>query len=433
MKVLIVGGGGREHALAWKFAQSDFVKQVFVAPGNAGTATEPKTQNVDISAEDPKRLVQFAQEKKINLTVVGPEVPLVNGIADLFEEQNLLCFGPSKSAARLEGSKEFAKQFMAKHEIPTAEYASFSNVNDACEYINRQNLPIVVKADGLAAGKGVVIANSYEEANQAVFDMLIDRKFGESGQRVVVEQFIEGEEASFICMVNGGDILPLASSQDHKAVGEQDTGPNTGGMGAYSPAPVIDSTMHDSVMASIIQPTVEGLRQEGIDYKGFLYAGLMIDSQGMPYVLEYNCRLGDPETQPILMRLESDLVDLILTMLEGDSTNMKARWNEQASLGVVAASKGYPGSYPTGAVISGLESLNEQSVKVFHAGTNLNQSGQVVVSGGRVFCLVALGDDIATAQASAYQSLSKISFDNMYIRRDIGFRALARMRESCDS
>ncbi len=424
MKVLIVGGGGREHALAWKVAESLQVNEVFVAPGNAGTANEPKVSNIDIGAEEIDALLDFAREKRIELTVVGPEAPLTEGIVNRFQEQGLRCFGPSKEAAQLEGSKDFTKQFLVRNQIPTASYLTFESVSDANRYIEEVGAPIVVKADGLAAGKGVIVAESVEQAKQAVSDMLEHNRFGTAGSRVVIEECLEGEEASFICIVDGEDVLPLATSQDHKRALDGDLGPNTGGMGAYSPAPIIDAKMEYTIMTTIIQPTVSGLLREGIRYTGFLYAGLMISPEGVPQVLEFNCRMGDPETQPIMVRLKSDLVDLLSAALNGSLGSVSAEWDPRAALGVVIASGGYPGSYRKGATISGLESPGSNQVKVFHAGSAMNEVGEFTVSGGRVLCVTALGENIAASQHAAYDSIKTIHFEDMHFRTDIGARAL---------
>ena len=424
MKVLIVGGGGREHALAWKVAESLQVNEVFVAPGNAGTANEPKVSNIDISAEDIDALLDFALKEHIEMTVVGPEAPLTEGIVNRFQEQGLRCFGPSKEAAQLEGSKDFTKQFLVRNQIATAGYQTFESVSEANRYIEEVGAPIVVKADGLAAGKGVIVSESVEQAKQAVGDMLEHNRFGKAGSRVVIEECLQGEEASFICIVDGEDVLPLATSQDHKRALDGDLGPNTGGMGAYSPAPIIDAKMEYTIMTSIIQPTVTGLLREGIRYTGFLYAGLMISPEGVPQVLEFNCRMGDPETQPIMVRLKSDLVELLSAALKGNLGSVSAKWDPRAALGVVIASGGYPGSYRKGATISGLESPGSDQVKVFHAGTAMNEAGEFTVSGGRVLCVTALGENIATSQHAAYDSIKDIHFEDMQFRTDIGARAL---------
>lgn len=426
MKVLIIGSGGREHALAWKVAQANYVSTVFVAPGNAGTATESKLENVAIGVEDIEALIEFAQKNDVELTIVGPEVPLVMGVVDAFEAANLKCFGPSAGAAQLEGSKSFTKDFLAKYDIPTAAYQVFTNADEACEYITEQGAPIVIKADGLAAGKGVIVAQTLEQATDAARDMLIDNKFGDAGARIVVEEFLAGEEASFICMVDGDNVLPMATSQDHKARDNGDQGPNTGGMGAYSPAPVVTHELHDRIMQEVIMPTVKGMQAEGHPYTGFLYAGLMINADGAPKVIEYNCRFGDPETQPIMMRLKSDLAALCLAALNKELASTTAEWDERAALGVVLAAGGYPESYPKGDVISGLDKCDTDACKTFHAGTALDANDNVITAGGRVLCVTALGDDVTQAQALAYQAADKISWDNMYLRTDIGYRAVAR-------
>ena len=425
MKILIVGSGGREHALAWKAAQSDKVETVYVAPGNAGTAHENKMQNIDIDADDVGALKSFALEHGIGLTIVGPEVPLVKGIVDDFEAAGLKIFGPSKGAAQLEGSKAFTKDFLARHNIPTAAYGNFTDEDEAIAYARQQGAPIVIKADGLAAGKGVILAQTEDEAVDAIKDMLSGNKFGDAGARVVVEEFLSGEEASFICMVDGSNILPMASSQDHKARDNGDKGPNTGGMGAYSPAPVVTQNIHDRIMNEVIRPTVDGMASEGNDYTGFLYAGIMVAEDGTPKVLEYNVRFGDPETQPIMMRLNSDLVDLCLQALEHKLDNTSANWDVRTSLGVVLAAGGYPDSYKKGDAISGLDGTETESTKVFHAGT-AEKNGAVVTSGGRVLCVCALGNSVTEAQQKAYELVRKISWNDVYYRTDIGYRAIAR-------
>lgn len=425
MKVLVVGSGGREHALAWQAAQSSDVKQVFVAPGNAGTAHEPGVENVAISVDDLEGLVEFARERGIGLTIVGPEDPLVNGIVDRFTEAGLACFGPSAAAAQLEGSKSYAKDFMSRHGIPTAAYGKFTEVTPAVEFIRRQGAPIVVKADGLAAGKGVIIADTVTQAEAAVMDMLAGNVFGDAGHCVVIEEFLEGEEASFIVMADGKNILPLATSQDHKAAGDGDTGPNTGGMGAYSPAPVVGDSLHRRVMDEVIRPTIDGMAADGAPFTGFLYAGLMISQDGSPKVLEYNVRFGDPETQPILMRLQSSLPGLCLAAVRGQLNREQAVWDSRACLGVVMAAGGYPGSYGKGFLISGLDSDFPPGVKVFHAGTALDDQG-IVTSGGRVLCVCALGENVTEAQSEAYRAVNKISWDGAFIRNDIGYRAVRR-------
>ncbi len=425
MKVLIIGNGGREHALAWKVAQSESTSHVFVAPGNAGTLSEAKVSNVNIDVEDLTSLVEFAQNENIDLTIVGPEAPLVLGVVDSFAAAGLKCFGPTQGAAQLEGSKAFTKDFLAKHNIPTAAYQVFTDASQACEYIAEQGAPIVVKADGLAAGKGVIVADTVEQAQAAARDMLLDNKFGDAGARVVVEEFLAGEEASFICMIDSSNILPLATSQDHKARDNGDLGPNTGGMGAYSPAPVVTDELHDRIMREVIQPTVTGMQNDGYPYTGFLYAGIMIDSNGVPKVLEYNCRFGDPETQPIMMRLKSDLSELCLAALDKRLDQVSAQWDDRAAVGVVLAAGGYPESYEKDLPISGLDSCDTDSCKTFQAGT-AHKNDKTVTAGGRVLCVTALGNSVTEAQKLAYQSVEKISWDGMFCRTDIGYRAIAR-------
>ncbi|WP_313114444.1 phosphoribosylamine--glycine ligase [Pseudescherichia sp.] len=425
MKVLVIGNGGREHALAWKAAQSPLVSTVFVAPGNAGTALEPTLQNVAISATDIPALVSFAENEKIDLTIVGPEAPLVIGVVDAFQAAGLKIFGPTQGAAQLEGSKAFTKDFLARHNIPTAEYENFTEVEPALAYLRKKGAPIVIKADGLAAGKGVIVAMTLEEAEAAVHDMLAGNAFGDAGHRIVIEEFLDGEEASFIVMVDGEHVLPMATSQDHKRVGNGDTGPNTGGMGAYSPAPVVTSEVHQRTMDRVIWPTVKGMAAEGNTYVGFLYAGLMIDKQGNPKVIEFNCRFGDPETQPIMLRMKSDLVELCLAACEGKLDEKTSEWDDRASLGVVIAAGGYPGNYRTGDVIHGLP-LESVGGKVFHAGTTLADDDQVLTSGGRVLCATALGNTVAEAQKNAYTLMADIHWDGSFSRQDIGYRAIAR-------
>jgi phosphoribosylamine--glycine ligase len=425
MNILIIGGGGREHALAWKAAQSPLAGRVFVAPGNAGTALEPGLENVAIDACDLDALVAFAQAQGIGLTIVGPEVPLVAGVVDRFNAAGLRCFGPTQAAARLEGSKSFSKDFLARHEIPTAAYGTFTDAEEAAAYIRRRGAPIVVKADGLAAGKGVILAQTVAEAIAAVEDMLAGNVFGEAGHRVVIEEFLQGEEASFIVMVDGEHCLPLATSQDHKARDDGDTGPNTGGMGAYSPAPVVTPAIHERVMQEVVLPTVRGMAAEGAPFSGFLYAGLMITADGTPKVLEYNVRFGDPETQPVMLRLRSDLVAMCLAALDGRLDSVTAEWDARASLGVVLAAGGYPDSYRKGDVIEGLSQPDDIHCKVFHAGTEL-QGNAVLTNGGRVLCVCALGDTIAEAQQRAYACAGRIHWPDVYYRRDIGYRAIAR-------
>jgi phosphoribosylamine--glycine ligase len=425
MKVLIIGSGGREHALAWKVAQSEQVSNVFVAPGNAGSGGEPKVSNVAIGSEDIPALVAYAQDHDIALTIVGPEAPLVMGVVDAFRDAGLKCFGPTAGAAQLEGSKAFTKDFLAKYKIPSGAYQVFTDADLACTYIAEIGAPIVIKADGLAAGKGVIVAHTVDQAQTAARDMLIDNKFGDAGARVVVEEFLAGEEASFICMVDGDNVLPMATSQDHKARDNGDLGPNTGGMGAYSPAPVVSAAMHDKIMQTVILPTVEGMKSEGHPYTGFLYAGLMIGIDGIPKVIEFNCRFGDPETQPIMMRLKSDLAELCLAAVDKKLDHTSADWDPRAALGVVLAAGGYPDNYAKGLVISGLDNCDTDDCKTFQAGTALID-GKVVTSGGRVLCVTALGDSVTHAQKLAYEAIEKISWDGMFCRSDIGYRAIAR-------
>ncbi len=424
-----MGGGGREHALAWKVAQSPHADAVFVAPGNAGTALEPDVTNIDIRAEDIDQLVALARNEKIDLTIVGPEAPLVAGIVDEFTAAGLRCFGPTRAAARLEGSKAFTKKFLERRNIPTASHRAFTDAAAAMEYIGQQGVPIVVKADGLAAGKGVIIATTVDAAQKAVESMLSGMAFGAAGSCVVVEEFLTGEEASFTAMVDGSHILPLATSQDHKARDDGDNGPNTGGMGAYSPAPVITQEIFERIMQEIIEPTVHGLADEDCPYSGVLYAGLMIDEDGTPDVLEFNVRFGDPETQPILMRMESDLIDLCEAALAGKLNDVTARWDERAALGVVMAASGYPGDYQKGDRIIGLPIRPAAQSKVFHAGTRLD-GDQVLTSGGRVLCNVALGDSVTIAKEKAYLLTEKISWPGAFYRKDIGYRAIAREKKN---
>ena len=427
MKVLVIGSGGREHALAWKCAQSPDVDEVIVAPGNAGTEREPHVRNVTVSSDDIEALATLARSEDIGLTIVGPEAPLVAGIVDRFAELGLPCFGPSAAAARLEGSKAFSKDFLARHDIPTGAYRNFSELEPALEYIRAQGAPIVIKADGLAAGKGVIVAMTLEEAERAATDMLSGNKFGDAGARIVVEEFLDGEEASFIVITDGTNVVPMATSQDHKARDEGDVGPNTGGMGAYSPAPVVTPEVEQKIMDSVIKPTLNGMRADGNNYVGFLYAGLMIMPDGTPKVIEFNCRFGDPETQPILARLRSDLVALCSATLNGTLGEQTAEWDERASLGVVLAAGGYPDSYAKGQAISGLDDADSDSQKVFHAGT-ANAGDDIVTSGGRVLCVVGLGDTVEQAAAQSYAAVAKIDWDDVYFRRDIGHRAIARER-----
>ena len=428
MQILIIGSGGREHALAWKASHCAGVEKVFVAPGNAGTANEPKLENVQIGVEDTQALVAFAQDNAIDLTIVGPEAPLVIGVVDAFNEAGLACFGPTAGAAQLEGSKAFTKDFLARHNIPTAEYQNFTEIEPALAYVREKGAPIVVKADGLAAGKGVIVAMTQTEAEDAIRDMLAGNAFGEAGSRVVIEEFLDGEEASFIVMVDGANIAAFATSQDHKRVGDGDTGLNTGGMGAYSPAPVVTSEIHDRVMREVIEPTVQGMAAEGNPYTGFLYAGLMITADGTPKVIEYNCRFGDPETQPIMMRLQSDLVELCLAATKGELAGRSIEFDARPAVGVVLAAGGYPGSYAKGLPISGLGQGESADAKVFHAGTAL-KDGNVVTSGGRVLCATAMGATVTEAQANAYALASQIGWQDMFYRKDIAYRAIAREAE----
>jgi len=426
MNVLIIGNGGREHALAWKVAQDPRVEKVFVAPGNAGTATEAKCENVDIAVTALEQLADFA-EQNVDLTIVGPEAPLVIGVVDLFRSRGLDCFGPTKDAAQLEGSKAFTKDFLARHTIPTADYQNFTEIEPALAYLREKGAPIVIKADGLAAGKGVIVAMTLDEAEAAVRDMLAGNAFGDAGSRVVIEEFLDGEEASFIVMVDGHNVLPMATSQDHKRVGDADSGPNTGGMGAYSPAPVVTAEVHQRVMDQVIWPTVRGMAEEGNVYTGFLYAGLMIDKAGNPKVIEFNCRFGDPETQPVMLRLESSLVLLIEAAFAKALDKVEAQWDPRPSLGVVLAAGGYPGDYAKGTPINGLDAAAALEGKVFHAGTAL-KDGQVVTSGGRVLCATAMGETVEAAQQQAYRLAEQIRWDGGFYRSDIGYRAIARER-----
>jgi phosphoribosylamine--glycine ligase len=423
MKILIVGSGGREHALAWKAKQSPKVDKVFVAPGNPGTALEASIENVALAVDDIAGLLAFAQTEKIDLTIIGPEIPLVMGIVDRFQQAGLKCFGPSAKAAQLEGSKSYCKDFMIRHNIPTAQYQSFTDKDLAINYIRKQGAPIVVKADGLAAGKGVIVAQTEQEAIGAVEDMLSGNVFGEAGNRVVIEEFLQGEEASFIVIADGKNALPMATSQDHKARDNGDQGPNTGGMGAYSPAPVVTPAIYDRVMRDVIEPTLQGMIDDGIPYTGFLYAGLMISADGTIKVLEYNCRFGDPETQPIMMRMKSDLVELCEAALDGTLDQTSTEWDERAALGVVLAAGGYPDAYQKNAIISGLPKQEQKDSKIFHAGTTFI-GDSIATAGGRVLCACALGQDIKEAQTKAYELAHKIHWDSIYYRTDIGFKAI---------
>ncbi len=427
MNVLIIGSGGREHALAWKVAQDPRVAKVYVAPGNAGTATEAKCENVAIDVLPIEQLADFAAAN-VQLTIVGPEAPLVKGVVDLFRSRGLDIFGPTAAAAQLEGSKAFTKDFLARHAIPTADYQNFTEVEPALAYLREKGAPIVIKADGLAAGKGVIVAMTLAEAEDAVRDMLSGNAFGDAGARVVIEEFLDGEEASFIVMVDGEHVLPMATSQDHKRVGDGDSGPNTGGMGAYSPAPVVTAEVHQRVMDEVIYPTVRGMAAEGNVYTGFLYAGLMIDKAGKPKVIEFNCRFGDPETQPIMCRLESSLVLLVEAALAKALNKVEATWDPRPTVGVVLAAGGYPGDYAKGDVIEGLDEAAKLDGKVFHAGTALNAEGQVVTAGGRVLCATAIGRSVSEAQQQAYRLAEKIRWNGCFYRKDIGYRAITRER-----
>ena len=443
MKLLVIGSGGREHALAWKLARSPQVDEVIVAPGNAGTAHEPRVRNVEIAATDIDALLRFAQSGRIDLTVVGPEAPLVAGIVDKFRAAGLRIFGPRAVAAQLEGSKAFAKDFLLRHNIPTARYAVFTDLNRALDYVRHHGAPIVIKADGLAAGKGVVVALTLADAERALHDMLGAHAFGDASARVVIEEFLDGEEASYIVISDGHTALPMASSQDHKRRDEHDLGPNTGGMGAYSPAPVVTREVEQRILREIIDPTLRGMAAEGAPFIGFLYAGLMIDKTGAPKVIEFNVRLGDPEAQPILLRLQSDLTDLIDAALDGRLDHTEAKWDTRPSIGVVIAAAGYPGKVRSGDVIAGLDGADvarpddraasgdelapgDRNVKIFHAGTKLDASGKVVTAGGRVLTVCALGNDLSQARDRAYIAARAIHFDGAFFRRDIGYRALAR-------
>ena len=421
MKVLVIGSGGREHAIAWQCAQFDEVEHVFVAPGNAGTALESKISNIGVESENISGLISFAKEEMIDITIVGPEAPLVLGIVDQFKDEGLAIFGPSKLAAQLEGSKAFCKDFLERNNIPTAFNKVFTETKSAIEYVKEKGTPIVIKADGLAAGKGVIIATSLEVATNAINDMLEGNRFGEAGSRVVIEEFLVGEEASFIVMVDGKNILPMATSQDHKARDNGDMGPNTGGMGAYSPAPIVSDLVYENAMEKVIRPTVEAMKNEGMPYTGFLYAGLMIGQNGDVKVLEYNCRFGDPETQPIMMRLQSNLANLCLLGARGSLAEVTAQWDSRSSLGVVMAAKGYPNSYQKGDLISLPESSS--SAKVFHAGTKLDNE-KILSNGGRVLCATSLGKDLKDAQNRAYSLVNEIEWDGSYFRTDIGFKGL---------
>ncbi|MGO2131351.1 MAG: phosphoribosylamine--glycine ligase [Halomonas sp.] len=426
MKVLVIGGGGREHALAWKLAQSPQVSGVLVAPGNAGSAREPGLRNVAVAADDLDGLLSLAQADAVDLTIVGPEAPLVAGVVDRFQQAGLTIFGPTQAAAQLEGSKSFTKDFLARHAIPSADYRTFTEVEPALAYLAEMGAPIVIKADGLAAGKGVVVAETLADAEAAVRDMLESNAFGDAGARVVIEEFLDGEEASFIVMVDGTTIVPMATSQDHKRALDGDLGPNTGGMGAYSPAPVVTPEVDRRIMERVIRPTVEGMAAEGNPYTGFLYAGLMIDADGNPKVIEYNCRFGDPETQPIMLRLKSDLSALCLAGAQGELAGHECHWDTRAAVGVVLAAGGYPGDYAKGDAITGLEAAEATGSKVFHAGTTQGDDGEVLTSGGRVLCVTALGDSVSAARDLAYRGVEAIGWKGVTFRRDIAHRAIAR-------
>ena len=424
MNVLIVGSGGREHAFTWKASQSDHVEKIFIAPGNAGTSLEPKAENVDISASDIDALVSFAEKENIDLVIVGPEDPLVNGITDAFKKVGINCFGPELLGAQLEGSKDFAKSFMEKHNIPTASYESFTDADKAKKYIQQNELPLVIKADGLAAGKGVVIAEDRQTANKTIDEFISKTKYGDASKKIIIEEFLTGQELSYIAMVNGTEYLALATSQDHKTIGEGDVGLNTGGMGAYSPVPFVDNELDNKIRKEVIEPTVKGLSKDGLSFRGFLYAGLMIDSSLNLKVLEYNCRFGDPETQPIMLRLKSDLIEMIQTCFSGSISHFKVEWDQKSAMGVVMSSIGYPESYETGKEIFGLDRLTERkNTKVFHSGTRL-ENNDVLTNGGRVLCVTALGDDLKQSNRNAYSAVQEIGWDGKYYRKDIGFRVI---------
>ena len=424
MNVLIVGSGGREHAFTWKASQSDHVEKIFIAPGNAGTSLEPKAENVDISASDIDALVSFAEKENIDLVIVGPEDPLVNGITDAFKKVGINCFGPELLGAQLEGSKDFAKSFMEKHNIPTASYRSFTDADKAKKYIQQNELPLVIKADGLAAGKGVVIAEDSQTANKTIDEFISETKYGDASKKIIIEEFLTGQELSYIAMVNGTEYLALATSQDHKTIGEGDVGFNTGGMGAYSPVPFVDNELDNKIRKEVIEPTVKGLSEDGISFRGFLYAGLMIDSSLNLKVLEYNCRFGDPETQPIMLRLKSDLIEMIQACFSGSISHFKVDWDQKSAMGIVMSSIGYPESYETGKEIFGLDRLTERkNTKVFHSGTRL-ENNDVLTNGGRVLCVTALGDDLKQSNRNAYSAVQEIGWDGKYYRKDIGFRVI---------
>ena len=426
INVLIVGSGGREHAFTWKASQSKLVEKVFVAPGNAGTTLEPKAKNIDISASDIDALVSFSKKESIDLVIIGPEDPLVNGITDAFEKVGINCFGPTSAGAQLEGSKDFAKSFMKKHNIPTASYESFTDADQAKKYIKENKLPLVIKADGLAAGKGVVIAEDRQTANKTIDEFISETKYGDASKKIIIEEFLTGQELSYIVMVNGTEYLALATSQDHKTIGEGDVGLNTGGMGAYSPVPFVNDELDTVIREKVIEPTIRGLSEEGIMFRGFLYAGLMIDSDFNPKVLEYNCRFGDPETQPIMLRLKSDLIDMIQTCFTGGISDYDVEWDHKSAMGIVMSSEGYPESYETGKEILGLnECSNKDEIKVFHSGSRLDiENNCILTNGGRVLCVTALGDDLNQSNENAYSAVELIDWDGKYFRKDIGFRVM---------
>tara|TARA_Y100001970_G_scaffold293982_1_gene445347 strand:- start:48432 stop:49712 length:1281 start_codon:yes stop_codon:yes gene_type:complete len=424
INVLIVGNGGREHAFTWKASQSDLVEKIFIAPGNAGTSLEAKAENININPSDINELISFSKQKNINLVIIGPEDPLVNGITDAFTKVGIKCFGPGSAGAQLEGSKDFSKSFMKKHNIPTAGYESFTNANKAKKYVEKNELPLVIKADGLAAGKGVVIAEDYKTANTTIDEFISEMKYGNASKKIIIEEFLTGQELSYIVMVDGTEYLPLATSQDHKTIGEGDIGLNTGGMGAYSPVPFVNEELDIIINKRVIEPTVRGLSNDGINFRGFLYAGLMIDSDMNPKVLEYNCRFGDPETQPIMLRLKSDLIEMIQTCFTGNISNYKVEWDERSAMGIVMSSIGYPESYETGEKISGLDAFyNILDTKVFHSGTRL-EGNNVLTNGGRVLCVTALGDNLKQSNKKAYSAVKQIDWNGKYFRKDIGYRVM---------
>ena len=424
INVLIVGSGGREHAFTWKASQSDLVEKIFIAPGNAGTSLEAKAENININPSDINELISFSKQKNINLVIIGPEDPLVNGITDAFTKVGIKCFGPGSAGAQLEGSKDFSKSFMKKHNIPTAGYKSFTNANKAKKYVEKNELPLVIKADGLAAGKGVVIAEDYKTANTTIDEFISEMKYGNASKKIIIEEFLTGQELSYIVMVDGTEYLPLATSQDHKTIGEGDIGLNTGGMGAYSPVPFVNEELDIIIKKRVIEPTVVGLSNDGINFRGFLYAGLMIDSDMNPKVLEYNCRFGDPETQPIMLRLKSDLIEMIQTCFTGNISNYKVEWDERSAMGIVMSSIGYPESYETGKEISGLDTFyNILDTKVFHSGTRL-EGNNVLTNGGRVLCVTALGDNLKQSNKKAYSAVKQIDWNGKYFRKDIGYRVM---------